>query len=230
MNSRLIIVLLLLIVLAASCSGQGRNGTNAPGSLEMRELSDWTSDYTADRVERAVLAGGCFWGVEGVYEQIEGVLDVRSGYAGGSAETARYRTVGSGTTGHAESVEIVYDPDRISYETLLEVFFSVAHDPTQLNRQGPDRGTQYRSAIFYSGADQEKVAREAIAGLEERKAYSKPIVTEVSPLTAFYPAEEYHQDFMRLNPTHPYITYWDMPKLRELHAKYPELIAAKRPE
>ena len=227
MNEKGMIAASFLVLLAASCSGQGRSGSGGgQAGLEMRVLPDWTSEYSEDRVERAVLAGGCFWGVEGVFEQLEGVLDVRSGYAGGDAGTADYRTVSTGTTGHAESVEIVFDPERIDYETLLEVFFTVAHDPTQLNRQGPDHGPQYRSAVFFIGADQERTAREAIADLEESKLYSKPIVTEVSPLKAFYPAEEYHQDFMRLNPSHPYITYWDVPKLLELRAEYPELIAS----
>jgi len=177
--------------------------------------------------ETAVLAGGCFWGVEAVFERLEGVIDVASGYAGGEADTARYELVGSGRTGHAESVRVVFDPGRISYETLLRVFFTVAHDPTELNFQGPDVGPQYRSAIFYSSEEQRKVAEESIRALGKSGAYKAPIVTEVSPLKAFYPAEDYHQDFMKLNPMHPYIVYWDAPKIARLEREYPQLLARK---
>ncbi len=175
----------------------------------------------SDSMETAVLAGGCFWGVEAVYESLKGVIDVRSGYSGGREETAKYNRVSSGTTKHAESVEIVFDPRKIQYRTLLEVFFLVAHDPTQLNYQGPDHGPQYRSAVFYNSPEQEKTAREMIAQLENRKVYADDIVTQVTELEAFYPAEEYHQDFMRLNPDHPYIQYWDVPKIEHLNQAYP---------
>ena len=163
--------------------------------------------------------------MEAVFEELDGVMDVQSGYSGGDASTASYNQIGSGKTGHAESVQIVFDPEKISYETLLEVFFRVAHDPTQLNYQGPDHGSQYRSAIFYSSADQEKTAREMISRLDRQKAYPEKIVTELAPLDQFYPAEDYHQDFMRLNPTHPYITHWDLPKVEHLRKDYPELLA-----
>jgi peptide-methionine (S)-S-oxide reductase len=175
--------------------------------------------------ETAVLAGGCFWGVEAVFERLEGVLDVTSGYAGGDRETAHYEMVGTGRTGHAESVRIVFDPARISYETLLGVFFTVAHDPTELNRQGPDVGTQYRSAIFYSSEEQRRTAEEAIRALRDSGGHRAPIVTEVSALKAFYPAEDYHQDFMRRNPMHPYILYWDAPKIARLEREFPALLA-----
>ena len=177
-----------------------------------------------DSMETAVLAGGCFWGVEAVFESLEGVVDVRSGYAGGMEGNARYNRVSSGTTKHAESVEIVFDPREIQYRTLLEVFFLVAHDPTQFNYQGPDHGTQYRSAVFYNSPEQKKAAKEMIAQLETQMVYTDEIVTEVTELEAFYPAEEYHQDFMRLNPDHPYIQYWDVPKIEHLNKAYPDLL------
>ncbi len=177
--------------------------------------------------ETAVLAGGCFWGMEAVFERLSGVLDVTSGYTGGDRETARYELVSTGTTGHAESVRIVYDPSRISYGTLLKVFFTVAHDPTQLNYQGPDAGPQYRSAVFYTSEEQGRIAREYIRALEKAKTFSSPIVTEVVPFKAFYPAEEYHQDFMARNPDHPYIAYWDVPKIEHLEQAFPELLAAR---
>ena len=175
--------------------------------------------------QTAVLAGGCFWGMEGIFGILVGVYDVVSGYSGGSAATAHYELVGSGTTGHAESVEIVFDPARISYRTLLEVFFTVAHDPTQLNYQGPDHGTQYRSAIFYTDESQKETAEAYIDELESKGVYRDPIVTEVTPLEAFYPAESYHQDFMKNNPGHPYILYWDLPKVAMLAQEFPDLIA-----
>lgn len=177
--------------------------------------------------EVAVLAGGCFWGVEAVFEHLEGVQDVVSGYSGGEAETASYYKVASGKTEHAESVRIVYDPAVITYSTILEVFFSVAHDPTQLNFQGPDVGPQYRSAIFYADDTQMAAAEEYIRKLESSGMYRKPIVTEVAPLEAFYDAEDAHQDFMELNPNHGYIVYWDKPKIEKLQKEYPHLLADK---
>ncbi len=177
--------------------------------------------------ELAVFAGGCFWGVEAVFEQLRGVLAVDSGYAGGDEESADYHTVSMGTTSHAESVRIYYDPDLISYSTLLEVFFTVAHDPTQLNYQGPDHGTQYRSAIFYTGEAQKMEAERYIEELGRSDLWEGEIVTELNPLEAFYPAEEYHQDFLLRNPTQGYIAYWDIPKLEELQRTFPELLAVK---
>ena len=174
--------------------------------------------------ERAIFAGGCFWGVEAVFEHLEGVMSAVSGYAGGTADTAEYSAVSSGKTGHAESVEVVFDPRQIRYETLLEVFFAVAHDPTQLNYQGPDHGTQYRSAIFYTSAEQRLAAGAYIDTLEKEKVFSLPVVTEVVPLEAFYAAESYHQDFMANNPNYPYIVYWDAPKIAHLESAYPQLL------
>jgi peptide-methionine (S)-S-oxide reductase len=176
----------------------------------------------------AVLAGGCFWGMEGVFERLKGVEDVVSGYSGGEASTAHYEIVGTGRTGHAESIRIVYDPSRISYGTLLKVFFSVAHDPTELNYQGPDHGSQYRSAIFYANDEQKRIAEQYIHSLDRAKVFGKPIVTQVVPLKAFYPAEAYHQDFMDRNPNYPYIVYWDRPKVRELEKEYPRLLDTQR--
>jgi peptide-methionine (S)-S-oxide reductase len=171
----------------------------------------------------AVFAGGCFWGVQGVFQHVAGVTAAVSGYAGGSADTARYRAVGGGRTGHAEAVEIAYDPAEISYGQLLQIFFSAAHDPTQLNRQGPDVGPQYRSAIFPRDAAQAEVAASYIRQLDAASLYARPIATTVEPGHAFYPAEDYHQDFMTRNPTHPYIARHDLPKLGTLEELFPEL-------
>jgi peptide-methionine (S)-S-oxide reductase len=167
---------------------------------------------------RAVLAGGCFWCVEAVYKNLDGVSSVRSGYAGGSADTADYETVSMGRTNHAESVEVAYDPSRLSYGQILKVFFSIAHDPTQLNRQGPDVGRQYRSAIFYADEEQQRVAQAYIDQLNKAKVFDHPIVTEVVPLEAFYPAETYHQDYAARNPLNPYIVFNAQPKVRKVRA------------
>jgi peptide-methionine (S)-S-oxide reductase len=178
-------------------------------------------------VQTAVLAGGCFWGMEGVFERLKGVKDVVSGYSGGEANTAHYEMVGSGLTGHAESIQVRYDPAQVSYGTLLKVFFSVAHDPTQLNYQGPDHGTQYRSAIFYANDGQRQVAEDYIHALGAAKVYHDRIVTQVVPLKAFYPAEDYHQNFLDNNPDYPYIVYWDLPKIAALKKAFPDLVASR---
>ena len=172
----------------------------------------------------AVFAGGCFWGMEAVFEQLNGVADVVSGYAGGDPGTAQYETVSSGRTGHAESIRVTYDPSVISYGKLLQVYFSVAHDPTQLNRQGPDEGTQYRSAIFYSSADQKRVAEAYIRQLTVAKVFRYPIVTQLVPLAGFFEAEDYHQDYIARNPDNPYVVYNDLPKIDNLKRRYPELL------
>jgi peptide-methionine (S)-S-oxide reductase len=171
---------------------------------------------TSDGIQTAVIAGGCFWGVQGVFQHTAGVVNAVSGYAGGNKSTADYNMVSTGTTGHAESVEIKYDPKQISYGKILQIFFSVAHDPTQLNRQGPDSGTQYRSAIFTTSDEQKKVADAYIAQLNAAKVYKKPIVTKVGPLEGFFPAEAYHQDYLTLHPNQPYIAYNDIPKVENL--------------
>ncbi|HUI70056.1 MAG TPA: peptide-methionine (S)-S-oxide reductase MsrA [Spirochaetia bacterium] len=177
--------------------------------------------------QTAVLAGGCFWGMEGVFERLKGVVDVTSGYSGGDADTAHYEMVGSGTTGHAESIQIHYDPSQISYGTLLKVFFTVAHDPTELDFQGPDYGSQYRSAIFYANEGQKEVADGYIRALDQAKVFPKPIVTQVVPLKAFYPAEDYHQHFLDRNPGYPYIVFYDLPKIATLKRMFPQLVASK---
>ncbi len=171
----------------------------------------------------AVFSGGCFWGVDGVFRHVHGVSKVVSGYTGGAADTANYESVGTGTTGHTESVQVTYDPSKVSYDDLLKVFFFVAHDPTELNQQGPDSGTQYRSSIFYANAGQKKMADDYIAQLERKHSFSKPIVTTVVPLTAFYPAEDYHQNYLALHPDAPYIVVNDMPKLKRLRQDFPGL-------
>ena len=173
--------------------------------------------------ETAVLAGGCFWGVQTTFERIKGVEKTWAGYSGGTKETANYAAVSSERTGHAESVKVVFDPAKISYGTLLRVFFSVVADPTQLNRQGPDVGTSYRSVIFYTTPEQEKIAKAYIAQLDAAKAFPKPIVTQVVPLEAFYNAEDYHQDYAEKNPDNPYIQVCDIPKVHALQAQFPEL-------
>ena len=178
--------------------------------------------------EVAVFSGGCFWGIQLVYQHVQGVVNAESGYVGGSAETASYDQIGSGTTGHAESVRVTYDPARVTYEQLLEVFFSVAHDPTQLNRQGPDVGTQYRSAIWATSPAQQRAAEAYIARLTKAKAFDRPIVTEVAPLEAFYLAEAYHQDYAAKHPWSPYIRIHDAPKVRELERKHPDLYNDER--
>jgi peptide-methionine (S)-S-oxide reductase len=170
----------------------------------------------ADGLQTAVIAGGCFWGVQGVFQHTAGVVNAVSGYAGGSKASANYTLVSSGATGHAEAVEIKYDPKQISYGQILQIFFSVAHDPTQLNRQGPDSGTQYRSEIFTVNDDQKKVAEAYIAQLNAAKVYPKPIVTKINPLQAFYAAESYHQDYLTLHPNQPYIVVNDLPKIENL--------------
>lgn len=171
----------------------------------------------------AVLAGGCFWGVDAVFKHVKGVKNVVSGYSGGSASTADYETVSSGTTGHAEAVKITYDPSQVRYSDLLRVFFSVATDPTQLNRQGPDEGTQYRSVIFYADEEQKQIALDYIAQLTKAHTFSRPIVTEVVPLKAFYPAEEYHQNYLQRHPNNLYIVYNDLPKLQKLQKEFAEI-------
>lgn len=189
---------------------------------------------TSAREATAVFAGGCFWGVQAVFQHTKGVLGAVSGYAGGAKDTANYDSIGSGRTGHAESVQVRFNPKLISYGRLLQIYFSVAHDPTQLNRQGPDSGTQYRSALFYQSASQQQVAKSYIAQLDAAKVYPAKIVTTLTPLQAFYPAEAYHQDYATLHPNQPYIAQFDLPKLASLKRVMPNvwretpvLVAAK---
>ena len=177
--------------------------------------------------QTAVIAGGCFWGIQAVFQHVKGVISATSGYSGGEAKTAQYEIVSTGETGHAESVKITYDPSQITYGELLRVFFSVAHDPTQLNRQGPDDGTQYRSVIFYGNEEQKKIADAYITQLDNSKVFSSAIVTQVVPLKAFYPAEAYHQDYATRHPDQLYIVYNDAPKVAHLKQQFPELYTAK---
>ena len=176
--------------------------------------------------ETAVLAGGCFWGVQGVFEHVEGVKSAVSGYAGGAAATAHYNMTSRGDTGHAESVRITFDPKRVSYGKLLQIFFSVAHDPTELNYQGPDRGTQYRSAIFPQTEEQARIAKAYVAQLNAAHAFNAPIVTTIEPGKAFYRAEDHHQDYLAHNPDQPYIAYYDVPKIKNLERRFPDLYRA----
>jgi len=182
---------------------------------------------TGSTMETAVFAGGCFWGVDAVYKHVKGVIDVKSGYAGGSAKTAEYDRVSEGDTGHAESVRVEFNPQQVSYDQLLKIFFSVVHDPTELNRQGPDTGSQYRSAIFYTSEDQKKAALDYITQLTNSKAFSKPIVTQVVPLKDFYMAEDYHQNYLANHPDQPYIVINDIPKVENLKKEFPDLYVEK---
>src|SRR6202041_1422001 len=181
----------------------------------------------AGPAQTAVLAGGCFWGVQGVFEHVRGVQNVVAGYAGGDKATAQNETVSSGTTGHAESVKITFDPAAITYGQILQIAFSVVHDPTQLNRQGPDVGSQYRSAIFYADETQRHIAEAYISQLDRSHAFPRPIVTRLDPLKGFFPAEDYHQDYLIHNPTAPYIAYFDIPKIENLKRTFPELFSGQ---
>jgi peptide-methionine (S)-S-oxide reductase len=208
-----------LLVLAGLTSRVTTRAENA------RAIPPPTLDERAGQAssEVAVLAGGCFWGVQGVFQHVKGVTSAVSGYAGGQKQTAHYDVVTEGTTGHAESVQVTYDPRQVSYGKVLQVFFSVAHDPTQLNRQGPDFGTQYRSAIFPASAEQARLAKAYIDQLSEARVFDRPIVTTIEPDRPFYRAESYHQDFLKRNPTYPYIVIHDLPKLVDLERLFPDL-------
>ena len=181
----------------------------------------------AKGAQTVVLAGGCFWGIQAVFEHVKGVTSATAGYSGGSASTAQYETVSTGQTGHAESVRVVYDPSQVSFGQILKVFFSVAHDPTELNRQGPDEGTQYRSVIFYSSEEQQRIAQAYVAQLNGAKVFARPIVTQIVALKAFYPAEAYHQDYAEHHPNEPYIAFNDLPKLEHLKQTLPDLYVGK---
>ena len=211
--------LLLLVVLWGL--GLATRTTVARGQLPA--FAGESQAVAANGEQTAVLAGGCFWGVDAVFKHVKGVSNVVSGYSGGRGSTAQYETVSSGTTGHAESVKITFDPSQVSYAELLRVFFSVATDPTELNRQGPDEGTQYRSVIFYTNEDQHHTALAYIDQLTKAKIFSAPIVTQVVPFKAFYPAEAYHQDYLAHHPDNPYIIFNDIPKLRALRSEFPNL-------
>ncbi|HVI55373.1 MAG TPA: peptide-methionine (S)-S-oxide reductase MsrA [Luteibacter sp.] len=218
MNRRSLLVPLLIALTACSAASARDEGVRLPAPT--------VDAATLPGEATAVFAGGCFWGVEGVFQHVRGVKSVRNGYAGGDAAHANYDDVSEGDTGHAESVRVVYDPTQVTYGQLLQVFFSVAQDPTLLNRQGPDSGTQYRSAVFYATPEQKRVAEAYVAQLTAAHAFPAPIVTQVTPLKAFYPAEDYHQDYMRLNPEAMYIAVNDRPKVLALERIYPERYTA----
>lgn len=204
-----------MLLQTAACSFAGEDAVSiAPPQKDER--------VSGSGSETAVLAGGCFWGVQGVYQHVKGVKKVVAGYAGGKADTAQYERVSEGDTGHAESVEITFDPSQVSYGTLLQIFFSVAHNPTELNRQGPDHGTQYRSAIFPESPEQQAVAQAYIAQLDTAKSFNAPIVTKIEQYNGFYPAENYHQNFLTTHPTYPYIVVNDLPKVGQLKQLFAE--------
>ena len=212
---------LLFVGATFACSTSGATATTIPDPAVDEPLAKTKGEQTA------VLAGGCFWGIEAVFEHVKGVSDVRSGYSGGSAAQAQYRIVSSGQTGHAESVQIKYDPSQVTYGQLLKVFFSVAHDPTEINRQGPDTGTQYRSAIFYTNEEQKRIAKAYIEQLNAAKVFTRPIATQVDALHSFHEAEAYHQDYLEHHPDEPYIVINDMPKVENLKKQLPDLYKAK---
>ena len=226
MTLQLRVFLLITTAVALSCSTVNSSAPKAEVTAPA-QTAEIGSEMEAQGSHTAVFAGGCFWGVEAVFEHVKGVKGVRSGYAGGDARSANYELVSNGKTDHAESVKVTYDPSQISYAQLLEVFFTVAHDPTQLNRQGPDVGRHYRSALFFANEEQKAEAQGFIEKLTASGKYSSPVVTEVVPLKKFYDAESYHQDYMRKNPDQPYIVQHDQPKLEDLKKRYPELFVAK---
>jgi peptide-methionine (S)-S-oxide reductase len=194
-----------------------------PVPSPLQDTTTPTDGWTAGQHETAIFAGGCFWGVQSVFQRVKGVEQTIVGYSGGAAATANYRAVCSEETGHAEAIEVIYDPSVVSYGTLLRVFFSVVHDPTQLNRQGADVGTSYRSAIFYTSEQQRQIAQAYVQQLDAAHIYAKPIVTQIAPLGAFYPGEEYHQDYAIKNPHNPYIQVCDIPKIAALEQQFPDL-------
>ena len=206
-----------LVIPLFACSARGQPRAPIPAAKVDATLASKPGKL------KAVFAGGCFWGTQSVFERVRGVLETTAGYAGGSARTATYDQVITETTGHAESVEVVYDPSQITYGQLLRIFFAVAHDPTQLNRQGPDVGTSYRSAIFYVNDEQKQIAAAYITQLDASKVFSQPIVTQLTPLKGFYRAEDYHQDYALHNPDNPYIRVCDLPKIKLLKKEFPQL-------
>jgi len=216
---RIITMAMLMLAGTVACRAGNTVAVPAPAADETRA--------STPSKQAAVISGGCFWGVQAVFQHVKGVISATSGYSGGSAKTAEYEVVSTGETGHAESVQIVYDSSQITYGELLRVFFSVAHDPTQLNRQGPDEGTQYRSSIFYVNDEQKRIAEAYIAQLDQAKIFPRRIVTQVVPLKGFYPAEAYHQNYATLHPNQPYIVYNDAPKVEHLREQFPDLYTGK---
>jgi peptide-methionine (S)-S-oxide reductase len=230
-NHRLLFSLSILSLIAIACSVPHTILSSPPANSAPTLAAGMKIDPPVDIAETKatgeqtiVLAGGCFWGVEGVFEQLKGVSSVVSGYSGGTVATANYNAVSNGTTSHAEAVKIVYDPNQISYGQLLKIYFLIAHDPTQVNRQEPDIGTQYRSAIFFTNTNQQKIAKAYIDRLNKARVFSNSIATQLVPLTKFYAAEDYHQNFIDRNPTQAYIVRFDLPKLAQLRQQFPNLI------
>jgi peptide-methionine (S)-S-oxide reductase len=220
---RLALVLIAALLGGTACSAKASPSSSRPVPAPTQDAAR----AAAPGHQTAVVSGGCFWGIQAVFQHVKGVISATSGYSGGSAKTAEYEIVSTGETGHAESVQVVYDPSQITYGELLRVFFSVAHDPTQLNRQGPDEGTQYRSSIFYANDDQKRIAEAYIAQLDKAGVFPRPIVTKVVPLQAFYPAESYHQNYATLHPNEPYIVFNDAPKVEHLRQEFPDLYTGK---
>ena len=218
---RLAMIALTSLLAITACDAKA----NPAASIPAPEVDAARASSTGQQT--AVLSGGCFWGIQAVFQHVKGVISATSGYSGGSAKDAEYEIVSTGETGHAESVQIIYDPSQITYGELLRVFFSVAHDPTQLNRQGPDEGTQYRSSIFYNSDEQKRIADSYIVQLDKSKTFSRPIVTKVVPLQAFYAAEAYHQNYATLHPNQPYIVFNDAPKVEHLKQQFPDLYTGK---
>jgi peptide-methionine (S)-S-oxide reductase len=223
MPESLLAVLFLMLPMAGliACNTANASSTALPAAELDAPLASTHGQQSA------VLAGGCFWGIQAVFQHVKGVISATSGYSGGSAQTANYERVCGGNTGHAESVKVIFDPSQISYGQILRIFFSVAHDPTELNRQGPDSGTQYRSAIFYDGEEQKRIAEGYIAQLARASIFPRRIVTQVTPLEAFYPAEDYHQNYAETHPNQPYIMFNDAPKVVALRKLFPELYTEK---
>jgi peptide-methionine (S)-S-oxide reductase len=215
------LLLTVTLACAVACNASDRTGVAIPNPAVDATLA------TAKSQQTAVISGGCFWGIQAVFQHVKGVISATSGYSGGAANTAEYELVSNGNTGHAESVKVVYDPSQLTYGQLLRVFFSVAHDPTELNRQGPDTGSQYRSSIFYGNDEQKRIAEAYIAQLEKAKVFPNPIVTQVVALKAFYPAEAYHQDYASRHPDNPYIVFNDAPKVAHLRQELPDLYTGK---
>jgi peptide-methionine (S)-S-oxide reductase len=221
MNRWVALVLPVLMLLWASFGITCGNAASTAGAIPDPAVDETLAAKKGHQT--VVLAGGCFWGVQAVFEHVKGVTRVTAGYSGGTVKNPAYEQVGSGTTGHAESVEIVYDPSKVTLGQLLKVFFSVAHDPTELNRQGPDTGTQYRSAFFFANQDQQRIAQAHVEQLNQAQLFSRPIVTQIIPFTAFYRAEQYHQDFAAQHPDNPYIARFDLPKVKHLQQEFPNL-------
>jgi peptide-methionine (S)-S-oxide reductase len=216
------LALIVLLVGWTAFRSLGARPPAAPNAVMPKPAVD-APLATGKSQQTAVFAGGCFWGVQGVFEHTKGVISATSGYSGGFVKEPSYESVSTGLTGHAESVSVVYDPSQISYGQLLMVYFSVAHDPTQLNRQGPDTGSQYRSSIFYTSEEQKRIAEAYVAQLTASQVYSRPIVTKIVAFAAFYPAEDYHQDYLKNHPDDPYIAMNDLPKLDDLKRQFPDL-------